>query len=570
MEQPELERELHDLVRRVSDIERHLGLARQGHALPEAVLPQPTLPKVETSALLPALGRLLLGLAGAYLLRALTEWGTLGATAGVGVGIVYAVSWLIWAARLPASRRVEAALYSLTSALVIAPLLFEATHRFHAVSTWSAGALLVLFNVSGLAASWRKDLLVVATIATLTGVGTASALLVATHDALPFTFVLLAIAAAVEASACLEHWLSERWLAATAADLAVLLATWLVTNERGLPAAYAPIPHAWLLMAQMALLAVYLSSTIVRTLLRGFTFTGFETAQCAMAFLIGVGGGVRLSNLDRGVEGAMGALTLACAAACYVVSFVRLDRQGARGRNFYTYSTFGILLALAGTRILLSGAAAWMAWTALAIACIAAGGWFGRLTLQVHGAIFLALAVFSSGAVKQAAALLLGSAAWGEQPLATIGGAGMAALICYLVAVRYSAGAPGEWTFQTFRLGLVGMLAFLLAGLLAGALTAVYHAAFGAEASHAYCATMRTGVVTLAAMLLAWVGSRWNNMELSRLIYPAMLAGAYRLLVEDLHQDRKAALFLSLLLFGGALMALPRLRKTPQGSVQKA
>ena len=38
-----------------------------------------------------------------------------------------------------------------------------------------------------------------------------------------------------------------------------------------------------------------------------------------------------------------------------------------------------------------------------------------------------------------------------------------------------------------------------------------------------------------------------------------MIAGAYRLVMEDLHQDRKAALFLSLLLYGAALMLLPRL-----------
>ena len=47
--------------------------------------------------------------------------------------------------------------------------------------------------------------------------------------------------------------------------------------------------HAGLLGAQIALLAIYLSSTIVRTLLRGFTITWFETAQCAVAFLIAVG-----------------------------------------------------------------------------------------------------------------------------------------------------------------------------------------------------------------------------------------------------------------------------------------
>ena len=100
------------------------------------------------------------------------------------------------------------------------------------------------------------------------------------------------------------------------------------------------------------------------------------------------------------------------------------------------------------------------------------------------------------------------------------------------------------------------------AGIAAGALTAAYHALYGAGASHAYCATLHTGVLAGAALLLAWAGSRWNRLELSRLIYPVMIAGAYRLVVEDLHQDRTAALFLSLLLYGAALMALPRLHRS--------
>ena len=40
-----------------------------------------------------------------------------------------------------------------------------------------------------------------------------------------------------------------------------------------------------------------------------------------------------------------------------------------------------------------------------------------------------------------------------------------------------------------------------------------------------------------------------------------MLLGAYRLLLVDLHQDRKAALVLSLLVYGAALMVLPRLTR---------
>ena len=285
--------------------------------------------------------------------------------------------WLFWAARTPSTDRLETAIHSLTAVLVLCPLLWEATLHFHAISTWAAAALLVLFVLFGLAVSWRKNLLTVATIVTLAGLGDPAGLLIATHDVVPFTLVFLAIAAAVETSSCLEHWLSERWLAALAADLAVLLATWLVTREHGLPEGYAAIPYGWLLGMQVALLGIYLASTIVRTLLRGLTFTWFETAQCAAAFFISVGGGLRLSGEAHSIA----VFALACAAACYVVSFVVLDRAAGRGRNFFTYSTFGILLVLAGSRILLAGVTASLIWSALALACIWAGSYFGRLTL---------------------------------------------------------------------------------------------------------------------------------------------------------------------------------------------
>jgi hypothetical protein len=551
--QPEregLEAEVRDLAARVAYLEHALGIAAQIKDSPAPVRAATVRERsLETTALLPVLGRALLGLAGAYLLRAVTESGNLAPKVGVAVGLLYAILWLVWAARTPASRRLEAALHSLTSVLVLAPLLWEAATRFHAVSTWAAGAILLFFTVFGLAISWQKDLLIVATIATLAGLGTAAALLLATHDVLPFTFVFLAIAAAVEASACLDHWLSERWLAATAADLSVLLATWLVTNPRGLPPAYAPIPHVWLMAAQVALLAIYLSSTIIRTLLRGVTFTNFETAQCALAFLISVWGGL---------GPAMAMVTLGCGAACYVVSFVMLDRPGSRGRNFYTYSTFGILLVIAGSRILLAGSVADAVWSLLAVACVWAGASFGRQTLQVHGGVYLLLALVTSGALAQAAVFLVGTASWpGANDAALVGGIA-AAGVCYWLVGQASRPVSGPVT----RFCAAATLACLLAGIAAGLLTAAYHEAFGQSASQAYCGTLRTTVVAVSALLLAWAGSRWDNLELSRLIYPAMALGAYRLLTDDLHQDRKAALFLSLLVYGSALIALPRLKKS--------
>jgi len=560
MSQPEfdaLAQQVRDLQQRVASLERFVGLASEVTASPvaPAVQPEPSvLP--EPTTLLPILGRALLGLAGAYLLRALTDSGTLAPKAGVGIGLLYAMMWLVLAARTPIGQKLQTALHSLTSVLVLSPLIWEATLRFHAVSSWTAGAILLAFTIFGMAVSWKKDLLIVATFATLTGLGVSAALLMTTHDAIPFTLVFLAIAAAVEVSACLNHWLSERWLAATAADLAVLLATWLVTNDRGMPESWVPIPHAALLAVQVALLAVYLGSTGFRTLFRGTTFTGFETAQCALAFAISVGGGLRLSSQDPYIAPAMGVLALVCAASCYGIGFLMLDRGGLRGRNLYTYSTFAILLALAGSRILLSGMATAAAWYLLAIGCIWAGSHFGRRALQVHGVIYLLLGLVVSGVLEQAAEFLLGNVSPAGAGQVAVWAAIVPAAVCYRLGSRSAVGS------LPVRLALAGTLGWLVAGLTAGVLTAGYHGLFGESASHAYCATARTGVLAGAALLLAWAGGRWDRLELSHLIYPAMLLGAYRLFAIDLHEDRKPALFLSLLLFGSALILLPRIRSS--------
>jgi hypothetical protein len=552
MPQPDWE----ELERRVARLEKLAGVTEAPAPATETPVEMVERSLVNPTALSPVLGRALLGLAGAYLLRALTESAAIPPTWGVAAGILYAIFWLFQAARASASSRPETAIDSLTAVLVLCPLLWEGTLRFHAISTWTAAALLVAFVVFGLAVSWRKNLLVVATIVILAGLGTAAGLLIATRDVVPFTLVFLAIAAAVEISSCLEHWLSERWLAALAADLAVLLATWLVTREHGLPEGYTAIPYGCLLGVQVALLAIYLASTIVRTLLRGLTFTWFETAQCALAFLIGVGGGLRLSGAAPTI---VAAFAVACAAACYLVSFVVLDRAAGHGRNFYTYSTFAILLVLASIRILLPGVAASAAWSLLALACIWAGTHFARLTLQVHGGLYLVLALAASGALHRSAEFSLGSAHWSSETTGALWTGLVVAGICYLLAVS----GPGQAaSLQIHRLVVAGIFAWLLAGALASALTAGCHSAFGAAGGHPYCATLRTGVLAGLALVLAWTGARWNRTELSRLVYPAMILGAYRLAMVDFPQDHKPALFLSLLVYGGALMALPRLART--------
>ena len=546
----------HDLPAQANDVGARHGVPVRDIEVGDALSPVP-----ETAPVLPVLGGATLVLAGAYLLRAIAESGVIPPKVVFSAATLYAVAWLLWAPRAHAGRRLATTLYSLTAALILSPLLWEATVRFHTVTPWQTSVILVAFTVIGLAASWHSDLLMVATISVLAGIGTASALLIATYDVLPFTFVFLAIAAAIETCACLSHWLGERWVPAAAADLSILLATWLVTNPRGLPQGYAPIPVTALFAAQMALLVIYLSSVMVRTLLRGRTFTNFETVQCALAFVIGLGGAIRLSAEGSPLAPAIAGFALLCGAACYAISFKVLARQGSHGRNFYTYSTFGILLVLVGCQILLNNDAAAIVWSLLALACIGAGRFWGRLTLEMHGGFYLLLALMLSGALRESERFLLGTDLWPHSiPPALWIGAGVAGA-SYLLAVQSSRSLEGGWNFHAFRVAMGATLVWLVLGLAAGSLTGLYHELFGAAAGDSYCATLRTGAVVGVTLLLAVIGSRPNFRDLARLVYPLMLLGGYRLLTDDLRQNRKAALFLSLLLYGGTLIALPRLRR---------
>jgi hypothetical protein len=276
--------------------------------------------------------------------------------------------------------------------------------------------------------------------------------------------------------------------------------------------------------------------------------------------VIGLGGAMRLSAGDTHIIPAIGGFALVCGAACYALSFIVLERHGSHGRNFYTYSTFGILWVLVGCRILWRDDAEAMVWSVLAVACIGAGGLWARLTLEIHGGIYLGLALTLSGAMRQSAGFLLGADVWpGFAPAALWSGAAVAGA-CYLLAVR-SAPSSGGWNFHAFRLAVAALLVWVALGLSAGSLTGIYHGLFGAAAGDPYCATLRTGAVTGVALLLAWAGSRPQFRHLAQLVYPLMLLGAYRLVADDMHQDRKTVLFLSLLLYGAALMAIPRLRR---------
>jgi hypothetical protein len=74
-------------------------------------------------------------------------------------------------------------------------------------------------------------------------------------------------------------------------------------------------------------------------------------------------------------------------------------------------------------------------------------------------------------------------------------------------------------------------------------------------------------VIALSALALAAVARYEPLREFGWLLYPVLLIGAVKLLVEDFQRSRPATLFIALALYGVALIAAPRLVRRAAGGV---
>jgi hypothetical protein len=568
----DLLRRVQSLEQRLEDVEARLGLsaAQAPEAQPEPA-PLASTEFGDTSALAGLLGISLLGLAFAYLLRAFTERGSLPVAAGVAVGLLYALAWLIWSARTPAAETLTVALRALTSVLIMGPLLWEALLRFQAITAWQTASVLVIFSVFGLAISWRKNLTAVALISSLAGLFLGGAFLLRTHDLLPFTTALLALAIAVEASACLEHYLGERWVVAALADLAVLLATFVATRSPGAAESYAPLDRSSVLALHAALVLIYLASTVVRTLGRGFRIAAFEVAQCAAAALIASTGALAVAQGHPAAVLSLGLFWTILGAACYTVSFFFLTRRASSDRNFHTYATFGLALALAGTWLLLHGWAAVALWSALALAFLNVARESGRMTLKLHAAAYLVLATFAAGLALPSAARFLTSAphpaAAGAPPAAWIAAA--ASLAAWVLLLRAPVPALSDASTLIYRSAsflIAASALWNLAGLGSLAVTPLCHAIGAGADIQDLCPSLLTAVLIAVALSAAFAFRRFQRPELKWMAWLLLGAASAKLLLQDFHQAQTFSIVVSLVVYGSALALMPRLVRRASAS----
>ncbi len=567
----ELVRLVTDLQSRVLKLEERLDMASGAPVLPAALAPEPLetpVPHLGTglpSNAVAVLGRIFLAVAGAFVLRALAEYGVIPASLGAGLGIIYALAWLFMAMRLPAEAKFATAASCATSALIMIPLVWEASQRFKVLSSWTSAGVLAGFVLVSLAVSWAKRQTVVSGIVGVSATLLAMVLMFAKDDLLPFTLALLIIALAMEIAAWFDHQTGARAIAAVAADVAIFISSWLLSRPQGLPSDYVPLALSSLLFVQTMLMAIYLGSAAVQTVVRRRTLTFPEMAQTAAALLIGVAGIVWVFRTNAGVMLALGLVALVIGLACYAVSF-RLF-ESVHMWNFRAWSAFGLFLVLIGTYFPFSGSAFWMLWCACAVASCWAAMAVRRPTLGLHGAVYLLLGALASNAAGQTLARLFSMGndtfRW-FAPLAVM----LAAVVSWAAIAMSTTGESARWRKQVSSLAISANIAWIAAGISVQLLVSIWQSVAAGRGGNAPAYTLGTVVLTLTAAALAWAGAQWQKRELIWLAYAFMILCAYKLVVRDFANEHSLALVVSLIFYGGVLILMPRLQRGPRSSTE--
>ena len=507
-------------------------------------------------AVLSLVGRLFIVLGGAYLLRAMTDAGTLPPAAGVALGLAYGLVWL-WLADRAGGRaqRLSAAFHGVGAAMVAFPLVIEATTRFKVFPGGASAAAIAVLTAGLLAVAWRQRLQSLAWVAVAAAIPASVVILARTGVVVPHAFFLILFGVAALWMGYSLDWLLVRWPVAVAADIVAVGVTLraLAPQPQETPAAA--------LAVQVALLGAYLASIAIRTLVRGRNVIPFEVLQTAAALVVSLGGALSVTRATGAGASALGTASVLIGLACYGVAFAFIERQQHRGRNVYFYTSLAIVLVLVGAGILLPAEAETGVLAALAVASSAAWSRIGRLFLLLHAAVYLLAASIVSGAVGYDVREVLAGAGppWPLPTPAMLVVLASAALSAWLAAIE-PANDGSSWA-KAPRFVIVLVLVLSAGGALVGYLAPAIGRQPDGSMDVGLLATIRTGVLAVAALLVAWIGRHARFREWDWLVYPLLVAIGVKMVAQDFMHGRPATLFVALALYGAALIMAPRMRR---------
>lgn len=570
-ERDSLDRRLDELAARLAAVESRLARieSRAGDPLDPAVASEPESPRqtggspAQRPERLALVGRTLLVIAGAFLLRAVTESGVVPLAAGSVVGLAYAAIGLWLAERAATRGRPTSALFhALASALIAFPLIVEATVKFGFLAADRAAVAVALFAAAALVVAGRHRLEGVAWIFALGSVASSLVLVAITHAVAPFSFSLLVLGLASFWIGNLRGIGRPAWLVAAGFDaLAVLI---LIVSVKAPDAAARLVsPEVRIGILGAAALG-YLGGAGFRVLKTGGAGR-FEATQAVVTTSLALAGAAVGARGEAAIDTLVGAFVVAVAVIGYGVALAGDARAGKATPLGLAFSAVGLAACIVAVLRFAPRPAATILF---AVAAVTAA-WLGRArempSLVLHAPVYLlgaaAVSGLLTGAIRAFAARAPVTPAWPQfSPMLALG----AVAVALGVLVRGEDGRTAGHSRLSRRL----VSAILLTGLggvavsLLGRLPAAW---WNAGTPVSVLATVKTGVLAVSAVGLAGLAGRPRLRDASCWVYPILAIGGIKLLWDDARSDQTVALVVSLAVYGSALIVAPRLARRRGG-----
>ncbi|MFH2052138.1 MAG: hypothetical protein ABIK96_06685 [bacterium] len=502
-------------------------------------------------------GRSVLVLAGAYLLRFMTEGGTIPPLPGALAGLLYCLvlTWLLDRSGAR-SDRLGAVAHGLTVAAIAYPLIAETGGDRSLLTPPLAMGSLAIITAAGIGAAWRQHLRFLAWTFTLASMVVVLALIKTAGAYLEGAAFLLFLGAGTCALAYTRHWHLKRWLVG---GLLNVLLLWMVITTTGDPER---IPHHFtpsgVQILAFAHMMVYLGIFTWRALVKGRGVKVFDVTQSIAAVTLGFGGAVRIAQTNGQGAGLLGWFALLSALAGYAVAFVFVRSRLGRGKGFFYFASLALVFLVIGSLTVAHGSWLVWCWVLLGLAAAGLGAAYRRVTLRFHAAIYVFLASVYAGLSAASFSAFMSPADSDWAPLGLSSAVVMLAAIAgYLTMARghrkqdrsVAQIVPRMFLAAIFLGGAGHLVVALLVNLVAGQPPA---------ADPALTGLVRTVVLALTAVTLAFISRRSVLPELSWLVYPVLLFACIKMVIEDLQVGNALTLCVGFALLGTALILAPR------------
>ena len=502
----------------------------------------------------PVLGRALLGIAGAYVLRALTAGDILPRQIIAAAGILYALAWLLAAARAVPRNRIAGALYAATSALILAPMLWEMCLRFQVISAPFAAAVLALYVAAATGIAIGNQHSSAFSFAYAGGALTAVALSIGTHAMMPFTAILLAMLLVCEIAQLRSHPLAVRALIVLTTDFAAWTLLFIYRAPAGTRSDYPALSIFSVLGISCLPFFISVPGIVVRALRFHQDMTMLDIVQGVLSFVLAA---LALAWLLPGNgQTLLSFICLVFGLVCYAATLGPL-RHSTHPLNFMVCAVWSAALLLSGVFLAFGPSVGAVAIGVAALAGILLGDRLHCMTAEFHGVLYLVIAAVVSGQLIYVRHALIGQ--MGHAPNWSILVVSMVAMAAYVLGDE----RPGEpWQSQVLHLALALLASAALAALVVRGLVAL--TTLVVEPAEFHIAFLRTLTLCAVALLLAFAASHWHRLELKRVAYTALAFVAAKLLFEDLRQGRMDFIAGSIFMVALTLIAVPRLaQRTP-------